>query len=168
MGPMQSISSCLRNRSTSSGRASRSEFWWFALVSTVLTAAFITLTYRADTIPLLENSVFSGIIMLGGFLVLALFVVSVSFAYIRRFHDIGYSGWLPLTVLIATYLLYYIYKIISHAAIALNDLGDKPVDGFSFLLAAIIFLVIAQVIFLFLPSQPGPNKYGSNPQGAAS
>ncbi len=56
------------------GRASRSEFWWFYLVITIL------------------NLIVSFIPYVGALLSLALAIALLSMT-VRRFHDVGLSGW---------------------------------------------------------------------------
>ena len=68
------------------GRASRSEYWWFMLFSSVATAA-------------LENIPVVGILASLAFIAPTICVTS------RRLHDIGWSGWwqlLPLVLFLAS------------------------------------------------------------------
>lgn len=74
----QAISSCLQQYATFSGRAMRSEFWWFALFTVIVNIV-------ASMFGELVNSLVS----------LALLVPSIAVGA-RRLHDIGKSGWLQL------------------------------------------------------------------------
>lgn len=74
----QAISSCLSNYATFSGRASRSEFWWFSLFQCL---ALVAASMVGDTLYALVG--------LG--LLLPILAVSA-----RRLHDIGKSGWWQL------------------------------------------------------------------------
>jgi uncharacterized membrane protein YhaH (DUF805 family) len=82
----QSIKTCFSKYVTFSGRATRSEYWWFAL-----------LCFIVGCIPLVN--------LLG----LLLFLPSVAVA-VRRLHDVGKSGWNLLWAIIpllgALYLLW--------------------------------------------------------------
>ena len=82
----QSIKTCFSKYVTFSGRASRSEYWWFALLSFIV-----------GCIPVVN--------FLGILLVLPGLAVAV-----RRLHDIGKSGWNLLWAIIpflgALYLLW--------------------------------------------------------------
>jgi uncharacterized membrane protein YhaH (DUF805 family) len=69
----ESIKSCFSNYATFSGRASRSEFWWFQLFQLILVAAL------ALTGP-------------GIFLALATLLPAWAVG-VRRLHDIDKSGW---------------------------------------------------------------------------
>ena len=75
MGFSQAVKSCFSNYATFSGRASRSEFWYFVLFVGIL---YIPLT--------LLNPV------LGGVALLPLIVPAIS-VEVRRLHDLDRSGW---------------------------------------------------------------------------
>jgi uncharacterized membrane protein YhaH (DUF805 family) len=94
MGFGEAISSGLKNVTNFSGRASRSEFWWFVLfiwiVSVILNFVLGTL------IGLNGDSTFGT----GFFIVYILQVLAVIGVGCRRLHDTGKSGWLQLLWLI--------------------------------------------------------------------
>lgn len=87
----ESVRTCLTERYVGfSGRAPRSEFWWFALF--VLAGQFVLgaldgLVFPGDTAVL--NPLFS----------LAVFLPQIAVA-VRRLHDTGRSGWWLLLALI--------------------------------------------------------------------
>lgn len=65
-----------------SGRASRSEFWWFVLFNFILSAVIsIVFCWSQDTMNVIT-----------GLVNLALLLPSLGLA-VRRLHDIGKSGW---------------------------------------------------------------------------
>ena len=74
----QAISTCLGKYATFSGRASRSEFWWFFLFQVLLLVAVSMISDKL-----------SGLVSLG--LLLPSLAVGA-----RRLHDIGRSGWWQL------------------------------------------------------------------------
>ena len=78
----QAISACLSKYATFTGRARRSEYWWFLLFEFLMMAA-------ASTI----NDKLSGLVSLA--LLLPALAVGV-----RRLHDIGRSGWWLLLSLV--------------------------------------------------------------------
>lgn len=82
MNPLQSISSVFRNYINFSGRAQRSEFWWFALFSVVSQAVL-------NIVPIL-GWIYSLILLLPSLAVTA-----------RRLHDTGRSAlWLLIYLVI--------------------------------------------------------------------
>ncbi|MCY1166428.1 DUF805 domain-containing protein [Polaromonas sp.] len=88
----QAISTCFSKYATFSGRASRSEFWWFMLFEVILlgVTGFI-------------SDILYGIVALA--LVLPVLAVGA-----RRLHDIGRTGWwqlLSLTIIGSLVLLYW-------------------------------------------------------------
>lgn len=87
----QAISNCLSQYATFSGRASRSEFWWFFLFQVLVQIAAATL----------GNTV-AALISLG--LLLPALAVGA-----RRLHDIGRSGWWQLLTLTGIGVLVLIY-----------------------------------------------------------
>lgn len=138
---VESIKSVYSNYATFSGRASRSEFWWFTLFYTVV---FIALYFPALSAMLGSlssatidpvtgeltnvNAGAGGFGVIMGILAFLFAVVSLipSIAVsIRRLHDTDRSGW-----------WWWI--------------GFVPVVG------GFIFLVL-----MLLPSTPGRNQYGS-------
>lgn len=65
-----------------SGRASRSEFWWFALFNFILSAVIsIVFCWNQNTMNVIT-----------GLVNLALLLPNLGLA-VRRLHDIGKSGW---------------------------------------------------------------------------
>ena len=86
MNFVESLRNCLTIKYCSTrGRASRSEYWWFILFSTVLTGVF-------ENVP-----------VIGWLVSLAIILPSICVTS-RRLHDIGWSGWwqvMPLALAIS-------------------------------------------------------------------
>jgi uncharacterized membrane protein YhaH (DUF805 family) len=80
---VESIKAVLTNYAGFTGRASRSEFWWFFLFTVIVSAIFSTLSGG-------NSSNFFGI--LGAVANIALLVPSLAVG-VRRLQDIGRSGW---------------------------------------------------------------------------
>ena len=85
---------CLKNYATFSGRATRSEYWYFTLIS-VLISIIITLF---DVMIGTYDDV-SGFGMFSSIFSLALFIPSLA-VLARRLHDTNRSGWWFFIVLI--------------------------------------------------------------------
>jgi uncharacterized membrane protein YhaH (DUF805 family) len=73
----------LKNYANFNGRARRSEYWYFALFSTIIS---LILTYAGAA---------AGTSMLGNIYSLAVLIPSIAVG-VRRMHDVGKSGWFVL------------------------------------------------------------------------
>ena len=87
----QSITSCFSQYATFSGRASRSEFWWFFLFQILVSVAAGMVSEKL-----------SGLVSLG--LLLPALAVGT-----RRLHDIGRSGWWQLLLITVIGLLVLVF-----------------------------------------------------------
>ncbi|MCO6419748.1 DUF805 domain-containing protein [Siccirubricoccus sp. KC 17139] len=90
MGFQDAVSNCLRNYASFSGRASRSEFWFFFLFSILIQ---IVISVLGVVLP----DVLVG--LLGIAVSLALLLPSLAVT-VRRLHDVGRSGWWMLIALV--------------------------------------------------------------------
>lgn len=82
------VSTCLSKYATFSGRATRSEFWWFYLFT-------VLLGWGATVVG---ATMVSGGAFLGN-LISLIFLIPTFAAGSRRLHDIGRSGWWQLLVI---------------------------------------------------------------------
>ena len=133
---MTAVRTCLSKYVDFSGRARRSEFWYFALftflvgiVATVLDLALGTDDFNSGNG--LVNTV-SG---------LALFLPSIA-AGARRLHDIGRSGWWQLIGLVAIPVIFLVVPL-----------------GLLVLVGTFILLIV-----WFCTDSKGDNQYGPNPK----
>ena len=85
MGFMDAVMSCLKGSLTFSGRASRSEYWWFCLAIIIVEVVLTVVDSLLGT-PLI--------------LAVLLLVPAAISAVVRRLHDLGKSGWWYWIVLI--------------------------------------------------------------------
>ncbi len=88
----QSVSTCLSKFATFSGRASRSEYWWFYLAVTL----FSYLLQIVFGIQALNEPTLAGFSMLVPYCFNLVLSIPVFAAGSRRLHDIGKSGWWQL------------------------------------------------------------------------
>ena len=110
---MDFFSSLKRNMTTAAyaqitGRASRSEYWWFYLFTVLVTAA-------ADT--------YGG--TLGNLASLAFFLPGLALL-VRRLHDVGRSGWwffITFTIIGIPVLFYWLVRASDAGA---NKYGEGP------------------------------------------
>jgi uncharacterized membrane protein YhaH (DUF805 family) len=145
MSPLDYVKKCLRLYFDARGRARRAEYWWWALFFVVVLFAGAVLDAMAFGInPDTETAnlqVFTGFAWLG-------LVAPGVCVTVRRFHDVGLSGWLYLAGIVAC---------VVGGALAV----EIPALGGLILLAAGGAMFAVTVI----PSRPGANAYGPNPKG---
>ncbi|MCA1935912.1 MAG: DUF805 domain-containing protein [Asticcacaulis sp.] len=94
MGFVEAVKSGLKNYATFSGRATRSEFWWFALFQfiVILVPAALGISERANG----SFGIFSTLQLL---ISLGLFLPSLALSF-RRLHDTNRSAWWLLISLV--------------------------------------------------------------------
>ncbi len=141
-----------------SGRATRAEYWWFAL--------FTQLLQLAGMIPVLGWAV-----AILGFL--ATIIPSFSLS-VRRLHDIGKSGWWMLVWLMI--IVIYVILIIGFVISAINSEGPGISEEESFLIImpwlvgfgvfslVTLGVIIWWVVWFVQKGDKGPNKYGPDPR----
>ncbi|MEO1306397.1 MAG: DUF805 domain-containing protein [Pseudomonadota bacterium] len=94
MGPLTAIKACLVKSATFSGRASRSEFWWWTLIAEfAFAAAMVGLGICREEDWILGETHWS----IHAYALL-IWLPSTSVA-VRRFHDIGLNPW-PVIALV--------------------------------------------------------------------
>ena len=103
MNLLQSVSACFNKYLTFNGRATRSEFWWFYLFSTLMswTASIVGQVTLGMGLEL--GSIIASKILQIGFLLPWLAVAS------RRMHDIDRSGWWILLMFTGIGTIFLIY-----------------------------------------------------------
>ena len=106
MGFVQAITSGFSNYVAFSGRAIRSEYWYwvlFTIIGTIIAAILDVVIFGAD------YAAAHGVSPIDGIFSLATFLPSLAVS-IRRLHDIDRTGWwvlLALTVIGAFVLIYW-------------------------------------------------------------
>lgn len=167
---VKAIKTCLVEKySTFTGRARRSEFWWFYLAQTILTyilsrAVSLTSSYSLSDLSgnsgelfgiawdsmgsMLTNPVWwLSVVVWLGLLIPNLAVIC------RRLHDTGKSGWWQM-IFIGSVLLFYL-------AIFLNP---KVWLVYPILFFVMLAALIVMIVWLCKDSDPKPNKWGPSPK----
>ena len=125
MGFGVAISSCFSKYVTFSGRASRSEYWWFVLflfLGQIALGAVDVMMFGAGA---------QGVGPLGGLFGLVVFLPGLS-AIVRRLHDIGRSGWwywilmIPLVGFVAS--IAFLVVMLLRGTPGPNRYGPDPKD----------------------------------------
>lgn len=170
------IRTCLRKYATFSGRASRSEYWYFVLfivlggivLGFVDRALFGTTTLPTPGGQMVEetNSV------LGGLFSLATLIPAIAAGW-RRMHDTGRSGLFLLYPLIAMVGVFsYVAFVTGIGPAMAGQFGGLFVDGLGvvMILAMIVLLLSPLIVIWWLtrPTQPETNQWGPPPQAGAA
>lgn len=139
VGFTDALGICFKKYATFTGRARRSEYWWFFLWYCILTLFTCGLAIIVFLIPLASVTV-------------------------RRLHDTGRSGWWWGVAAFCNTIYYVIYYI--NLFSALSDYGIPPALSIFDIAYYIVSLVYGIVILVFLvqDSQAGVNKYGPSPK----
>jgi len=115
---MKYFLSVLKNYAVFNGRASRSEFWYFFLISFLIWQLFGIIAGIQKT-DQNEHQLVSNLSIITNIYLLAMLIPFISVGF-RRMHDIGKSGW---------FLLIPIYNIIlacTDGIIGANEYGPDP------------------------------------------
>lgn len=162
----EAILTCFRKYFTFSGRASRSEYWWFflfCLLGGLMASAAETFINGVTGTP-------GGPTILSAAFNIATFIPSLSAGW-RRMHDTGRSG---------LYLFYPVIAIMGLAGFiglfgpteAQGGLEAFPggILGTILVLGAVVVILSPLIVLWWLtrPSQPGQNRYGPNPHEVQS
>ncbi len=173
-----SVKQCLRKYADFSGRATRAEYWWWLLATTIASMAFSAV----DTFI----SAFAGgysFSPLGTIFGLAVLLPSLAVTS-RRLHDIGRTGWWQLA--------WYIIAVIGWIALAVGLViviiglalggyfevdsveqffGNLPFEiwvplliGGLIVLAINLAVFIWAILWLVRQGQTGPNRFGPDPR----
>ena len=126
MGFFDAIGSVFSNYATFSGRAPRSEFWWFWLLNTIVSIAIDGSGMRHGMTGLEHME---GPSILSTIWHLAVFIPTLAVS-VRRLHDTDRSGWwllLWLVPVIGWIVLLVFY--VSRGTAGVNRFGPDPLAG---------------------------------------
>ena len=111
MNFIESTQTCYKKFFDFSGRASKSEYWWFQLYNTIL--YILTFVFQNDLALLFSILVIANLI-------------PVFAAGVRRVHDSNKSGWWILISFVPIIGLYIIVLLITDGSKGKNRFGPKP------------------------------------------
>ena len=148
----EAIKSVFSKYATFSGRARRSEYWYFVLFNVLFMLGFALI---ARVFPEAKFLTYL-------YLVYSLAIVIPSLAVgVRRLHDIGKRGWNMFILLIVA--------LLNSSITVLGKSSLKIGSGVLIILAIIaLALTVLIVVWLCKDSQPGENKWGPNPKEVQS
>ena len=119
----ESVGTCFSKYVVATGRASRSEYWWFQLFLVIIQFT----TIFSDTLLFTDLVVEDGISPINTIASLAMFLPSMC-AYIRRLHDVNRSGWWMFIALTCVGIIPLIIWVCSKGTDGPNDFGDDPLQ----------------------------------------
>ncbi len=97
MGFMDALTSVFRNNyATFSGRASRSEYWWSYLGTTIISMIAQIVGFGGAVALLGVNESLAGLFMFIPIVALLGLMIPTLAVSVRRMHDTGRSGWMML------------------------------------------------------------------------
>ena len=111
MNFIESIKTCYKKFFDFSGRASKSEFWWFQLYAIIIYA--LMFVFQGDL------SILFSIITIAN-------AIPNWAAAVRRLHDTDKSGWFVLISVIPIIGLFIIFLLIGDGSKGKNRFGPKP------------------------------------------
>ena len=163
MNMVDAVKSVLSQYFGFSGRARRSEYWYWIL-ATFLVAVVIAIIELALGISNEGSGPISTIFSLATFFP----GLAVTF---RRLHDTGRSGWWVG----AFYLAIIFFVIVAVAMVLGGSVSESNTSALAGLgMFSIIFIIgilvycVVLLVFLCQDSVTGPNKYGPNPKNAGN
>ena len=162
----EAIKSVFSKYAISSGRARRSEYWYFALFNFLVGIVLAILGKKFPFLSILTTLYGLAVLIPG---------ITVS---VRRLHDIGKSGWFFLVPLIPAlaytgYLIYYVIKIMKETGDNFSDIDaisqhimNNPSGIVAIVLLGLLAFItwIVWIVWMVKDSQPSENKWGPNPK----
>ncbi len=149
MTPINAVKSVFTKYATFRGTASRSEYWWWALASTIVAGVLNALTGDLDNPNMAASTL--ALVWAVGTLIPTIAVT------VRRFHDAGLSGKWLLTLLIPLFAVIASISQIVGVIDATVEFSDDTVLAIAGALVPTILTALAvglfQLIVTLLPSK---------------
>ena len=176
----ESVKTCVRKYADFSGRATRAEYWWWVLATTLVSFAIGAVDGVINF--LMSAAIGYGYSPLSTIFSLAILLPNLAVTC-RRLHDIGRSGWWQLAWWVIAglgWIIFTIALIISIISVFSGANFDKGMEGFfksvgfGDFVPAIIGLVIALavtlavfiwvLVWLTRQGETGANRFGPDPR----
>ena len=176
----ESVKTCVRKYADFSGRATRAEYWWWVLATTLVSFAIGAVDGVINV--LMSAAIGYGYSPLSTIFSLAILLPNLAVTC-RRLHDIGRSGWWQLAWWVIAglgWIIFTIALIISIISVFSGANFDKGMEGFfksvgfGDFVPAIIGLVIALavtlavfiwvLVWLIRQGETGANRFGTDPR----
>lgn len=156
----------LKNSFNFKDRARRREYGWFILIIVLIS---VTLGFiQSFSEKLNQNTISDTIKVMTYIFELLMLVPSISITT-RRLHDLGYSGWWQVLIIILELPLYAldIIESFDNFDFSLYIKNISSSNAVIVAMSAIIFLLVYvgfNLWLLFKDGQPHANKYGESPK----
>lgn len=152
----------LRNSFDFKGRARRREFGWF-LLGAVLISTFVSILEEASLALALSGSA-TFFAVLNNIISLVFIIPQVSVTT-RRLHDLGYSGWWQLLLIVGWLVL----AVIMGGMLGVGQFSSVEIRSFVgvWTIIALVLFAFNFIMWLYLIFKDGqkpPNKYGESPK----
>ena len=122
MSFMGAVKSGLNNSFTMSGRASRSEYWFWILGGVIFQ---IIMVVGAVVLGIMDIPILPGLMALAPFLLVPASITVT----VRRLHDVGMSGWMWFVALVPVIgAIYLIYLFVQEGDMGENAYGAVPTN----------------------------------------
>ena len=119
---MSAVKSGFKNSFTMSGRASRSEYWFWILGGVVFQ---IIMVVGGIILKIMDIPILPGLMVLAPFLLVPASITVT----VRRLHDIGMSGWMWFVALVPVIgAIYLIYLFVQEGDMGENAYGAVPTN----------------------------------------
>ena len=119
---MSAMKSGFKNSFSLSGRASRSEYWFWVLGGIIFQ---MTMVIGSIVLAVMEVPVLPGLMILAPILLVPGSITLV----VRRLHDVGMSGWMWFVALVPVIgAIYLIYLFVQEGDFGENTYGAVPTN----------------------------------------
>lgn len=172
MGFGEAVQTCFKKAITFKGRARRSEFWyWYLFTFLVSMATSIVSAMIPSSNVLLTTILSMGTFAWGIFTAIATFAVAT-----RRLHDTGRSGWwYGVTLIFGFVWAVWFFIQLFGMAIDIPNVDAMTSEDTIMLIISLLGKMLIPLLISFIygivllvwfctDSQPGTNKYGTNPK----
>lgn len=160
VGPVEAVRLAFQNYFDFSGRAQRSEYWWFFLFTLVAGAVLEGVDALILGFEDFDDYLDADFTPLYTVFVLLTFIPSLSVAW-RRMHDIGRSGWWNML-----WIAPLLWAGLGTGMLFASDqqftltMGILLAAGVIFTIACIVYTIV----LLATDSEPRTNRYGPSPK----
>ncbi len=164
MSMTEAVKTVFSKYGTFSGRARRSEFWYFQLFVFVINMVFGVFLNRLEP----GTRAYRAVSGLEGIFALVVFLPSLAVSW-RRFHDIGKSGaWSLMGTISAVITAAFVVVLALTYAATGSSVSDGVLASIGLtvigLFLAVIVVSILMLVWLCREGQAGPNRYGPDPK----